>query len=165
MLYNMTSSNKQICILLLSITDCYNTILIKNTASLWKLLPLPFQTHNVWLVSLRKNVLADRQRYDLLFPSVCTEQRNKLWWSTCLRRERKECCLQKFFINRTLIRRLCSAFNVWLTGDLLDECRARWKPVDWNLQIVICGGLCAENLNKSWDWILILTPCSDFSNC
>lgn len=32
--------------------------------------------------------------------------------------------------------------------------RAVWKIISW-------GRLCAQNLNKSWDWILILTPCSD----
>lgn len=158
----MTCLNKQICILLLSIADCYNTIVIQNTASCCSK-----HTMFDWSLSGKMYWLTDK---DVIYCcSLFVLNREMSNDSPHVWAEKGESATYtNFFIHGKLIR-LCSAPTVWLTGDLWEaQCRnitAISAEPDGKQQNGTCRlgfeVACARNVKQSWDWILILTPCSD----
>lgn len=162
----MTFSNKQICILLLSITDCYNTIVIQNTAS--------FMANTQRLIGLSQEKYIGWQTVMWFTFPVCLSWTEK--WAVIVtvaeaetRKEKEKGKSDAYMKLKKKKKNLEKTHNLIrlspgreMKKQDVNERRERWKTPQWNLQITILSqDVCALNLKKSRDLILILTPCFD----
>lgn len=156
---------------------CYSLSLIAITQLCFKIQPVRGSFYSCcskhtmfdWSLSGKTHWLTDK---DVIYCSSLFVLHREMSSdkSPCLNVEGKERHLRKVFINRTLIRRLCSTPTVRLTGDVWEvQCRnitAMAAETDGtNSRMGTCRlefeATSAQDVSKSWGWILILTPCPD----